>query len=393
MTRTLSIVLGSSLAYFALTSVAWAGTITVQGNVVALDDVTQLPSVVGSALFDEAFSGDVLLDQYAAAGLTFHVGELGMMLPGVIEAGEVPDPGYTSPGIHFPAPIAGGGIQQGYILLSGAAATFSAPVTQFGLTAGGSATQHITVWDQGGVMIGQVTWTPEEGDAAFVGVDTQGVAIGLITVGSDDIWGGVPYDDLGSAARSDTWVWGVGAACQSAGDCLDDTWACTAHECIEGACAYSPTTEPCDDDNACTDTDTCSAGACAGVPIDCNDANVCTFDTCDPRVGCANADIEACCMTDEDCPEEGQTCLVGSNTCVGGTPGDSDGDTTTSAGDTTSDSGGETATGDETGPALDTSERGCSCSAREREGGASFGLLALVLLGGVRGRRRGMFES
>src|SRR5690606_26307237 len=64
------------LVYLALTGVAEAGTISAQGNVTALDDITQIPSVTGVALFDEQFSGMIPLDQYAGVGLTFHTGEL-----------------------------------------------------------------------------------------------------------------------------------------------------------------------------------------------------------------------------------------------------------------------------------------------------------------------------
>jgi MYXO-CTERM domain-containing protein len=391
MKSTLSIGLGGSLAYFMLTGVAWAGTITAQGNVTALDDVAQLPSIVGSALFDEQFSGDIPLDQYP--GLTFQVGELTMMLPGVMAAGEVTDPGYTSPGVHFPHPIAGGGVQQNYIILNGGAATFSEPVTQFGMTAGGSATTYITVWDASGALLGQVTWEPEDNDAAFVGLDTMGVPIGLLTVGNDDIWGGVPYDVLGAAARSDTWIWGLAGACASEANCLDDTWSCTAHACTEGACNYSLTTDPCDDDDACTDTDACAEGLCVGVPVDCSDGNVCTFDSCHSQDGCSNEPIEDCCLSDEDCPEE-QTCLVGSNTCVGGPPDDDDDDDTTTTTESDTDTGDdEIGTSDETGPALDEGDRGCGCSAREHEGGAALGLLALVLLGGASRRPRRVMGS
>ncbi|MFV8751639.1 MYXO-CTERM sorting domain-containing protein [Nannocystaceae bacterium ST9] len=385
MHATRTIGLGLSLAtYFTLTSVAWAGTVTVQGNVTALDDVTQIPSVVGSALFDEQFSGEIPVDQYP--GMTFGVGEFAMILPGVMEVGEVPDPMYTSPGVFFPAPIPGGGVQQGYILLSGAAVTFADPITQVGMTVGWSSTLYLTVWDQSGVMIGQITWEPEDGDATFLGVDTNGVPIGMLTVGNDDIWAGVAYDDLGPAARSDTWIWGVGAPCQTEADCLDDTWPCTAHECVDGACNYPLTTEPCDDTNACTDVDTCSEGVCAGTQIECADTSICTFDSCDPRVGCSNEPIEGCCLSDEDCPE-GQTCLVGSNTCLGG-PGDGDGDSTTTTTTGGTDTGEDTGTGDETGPAVDEGDKGCGCSTGAGGGGVALGLLALVVLGGVR-RREG----
>lgn len=383
----LALPLLASLALLAAPRPAWAGTITAQGNVAALDDIGQMPSIVGSALFDEMFNGVVPPDQYP--GMTFLTGELTMMLPGVTAEGEVPDPTYTSPGIHFPYPIAGGGVQQGFILTSGGAVTFADPgITQFGMTVGGSATTYITVWDQNGMLLGQVTWEPSEGDAAFVGVDTGGVPIGLLAVGSDDVWGGVAYDDLGAAARSDTWMWGTSAPCQSETECLDDGWSCTAHACNAGACAYSNTTEPCDDADACTELDTCAEAQCIGTVVDCMDTNVCSFDSCDPELGCQNDPIEGCCLSDEDCPE-GATCLVGSNTCVGGPPEDTGADTsgdtttTTSGGDTT-----ETDSGEETGAGASDDGGGCKCSTdaddRERAAWSALGLLALL---GLRRRR------
>lgn len=383
--RSLGLTLLASLPLLALPDLAFAGSITAQGNVTALDDINLIPSIRGSALFDEAFNGEIPHDQYP--GMTFQVGMLNEMLPGVTAEGEVPEPAYTSPGVHFPYPIAGGGVQQGYVLLSGGAVIFTDPdITQVGMTMGGSAASYITVWDQDGMLLGQVTWTPDEGDSAFVGVDTGGVPIGLLVVGSDDVFGGVPYDDLGAAARTDTWVWGANQPCADDTQCLDDGWSCTGHTCNAGACSYAYTTDPCDDDDACTELDTCAEGLCAGTVIDCMDTNVCTFDTCDIRTGCEHTDIEGCCLSDEDCPDGG-TCLVGSNTCVGGNP------------ETSSDSGGDTTTttsgGDEVGTtetsstsAGATDEGGCSCTT---ESGAPLGSAALALLAlwGVRRRRAG----
>lgn len=44
----------------------------------------------------------------------------------------------------------------------------------------------------------------------------------------------------------------------------------------------------CEDRNACTIEDVCSAGVCVGAPLDCDDGNVCTDDTCDPVIGCVH---------------------------------------------------------------------------------------------------------
>ena len=128
------------------------------------------------ALFDEMFQGIIPADQYP--GMTFHTGEFAMINPLIMEMGEVPDPRWTSPGVHFPDPVAGGGVQNGYICQAGGAVTFADPITQFGLTAGGSHALYITAWDANFVIIGQVTWQPAEGDSAFARIDTMGVPFG-----------------------------------------------------------------------------------------------------------------------------------------------------------------------------------------------------------------------
>lgn len=366
--------------YLAAGGLAWAGTIEAQGNVVALDNINQIGSVTGSAMFDEEFQGPIPLDQYA--GITFQVGELGMILPGVVEVGEAPEPQYTAPGVYFPTPIAGFGAQTGNICLTGGAITFADPVTQFGLTAAGLVTMHITAWDSNGALIGQVTWTPDENQSAFVGIDTMGVPIALLAISGDDIFGGVEWDDLGATPRSDNWIWGLGDPCQSEDDCFEDTWSCTARACTDGACVYNHTTEPCDDANLCTEMDACSEGLCGGSPVNCSDTSVCTFDSCDPVMGCTNAPIDGCCFTDEDCPD-GFMCLISSNTCVEGPPPPPPPppeETETGDGD------GDADTGETTGSAAEDGGGGCGCSTPERGGGALLGLFALVALCGLRRR-------
>jgi MYXO-CTERM domain-containing protein len=368
--------------YFALHGVALAGEITATGNVTALDNITQIPSITGSALFDEMFSGVIPADQYP--GMTFHVGEFGMDIPMIMEMGEVPDPRWTSPGVHFPDPIAGGGVQQGYIIQAGGAMTFADPITQFGLTAGGGHPLYITAWDTNFVIIGQVMWQPVEGDSAFVGIDTMGVPIGFLTVGNDDIMGGEPYDDAGAFAQSDNWMWGIAAPCTMDSECFDDNWSCIAHACNMGACTYTYTTEPCDDEDACTMTDSCLDGLCGGLPVECADTEICTFDGCDTQDGCFNTPIDGCCHTDDECPE-GSSCLLSSNTCVEDPepPPPPPPEETESGGEESGDGDGET-----TGAVADDGGGGgCSCSTPERGGSALLGLLGIVLLGGVRRRR------
>src|SRR5262249_61140473 len=75
---------------------------------------------------------------------------------------------------------------------------------------------------------------------------------------------------------------------------------------------------PCDDGNACTTADTCSAGTCVGGPAPvCDDGNVCTDDACDPAIGCQHTDNTASC-DDGDACTQADSCQSG--TCVGANP-------------------------------------------------------------------------
>ena len=365
-----------------VSNVAWAGNITAQGAVTALDDVSQLDGIVGTASYDEGVGGQsVPLGQYTAQGMTFHIGALTAILPGVVAAGSASQPLYQAGNNYFPAPIAGGGVANGTFTYFGGAVTFDQPITQIGLTASRNGTQYLTVWDTNGQMIGQVTWQPAN-DAAFIGIDTNGVAIGMATYGNDDVWNGVAYNIGGSTIISDTWIWASGSPCQSDEDCVDDDNECTAPVvCDAGACVHAPldgeactddgnactddvcsgsmcthpnNSDPCDDGDACTVDDICGGGSCGGEDLDCSDANLCTMESCDSQIGCVYDWAPGCCTSNDDC-EDGYYCLLGSNSCIvdpdpsGDGDGDGDGDPTTGDGDgdpTTGDGDGDPTTGD-----------------------------------------------
>ncbi|WP_437726006.1 kelch repeat-containing protein [Sorangium sp. So ce861] len=111
---------------------------------------------------------------------------------------------------------------------------------------------------------------------------------------------------------------GDGAPC-------DDGNACTeADACEAGACAGAPASDgaPCDDGDACTQTDACAAGACAGAdPVACAaPADGCQAPFCDPATGrceSALAPWGAPCDDGSACTQ-GDTCAAGA--CIGGTP-------------------------------------------------------------------------
>ncbi len=123
----------------------------------------------------------------------------------------------------------------------------------------------------------------------------------------------------------------IGDTCQE-GQCVpgtpldcDDNKICTEDYCgNQGTCIHAPTTGPCDDGNECTGGDHCIGGNCiAGNPMNCNDYNICTNDSCDPAVGCVNANNQALC-NDYDMCTQVDKCAGG--LCVGTAPLDCDDD-------------------------------------------------------------------
>ncbi|WP_437761250.1 kelch repeat-containing protein [Sorangium sp. So ce281] len=92
------------------------------------------------------------------------------------------------------------------------------------------------------------------------------------------------------------------------GPACDDGNACTeADTCQAGACAGAPAGDgaPCDDGNACTRADACQSGACAGAPVDdgapCDDGNACTRADACKSGACAGADPVACAAPADAC--------------------------------------------------------------------------------------------
>lgn len=84
--------------------------------------------------------------------------------------------------------------------------------------------------------------------------------------------------------------------------------------------------ESCDDGNACTVDDQregewhagdCEYGECIGTARDCDDADPCTIDGCDPASGCTHEPDPGCstveCTTDDEC-DDGDACT--DDTCV-----------------------------------------------------------------------------
>ena len=89
----------------------------------------------------------------------------------------------------------------------------------------------------------------------------------------------------------------VSAACEAVAAnegmaCPGDGNGCTDDVCQGGACAHPNNSAACDDGAACTFSDTCNSGSCAGTPYSCDDGMACTTDTCD-GAGACNTVIDA----------------------------------------------------------------------------------------------------
>jgi len=111
--------------------------------------------------------------------------------------------------------------------------------------------------------------------------------------------------------------------------CVDDDNPCTTVSCesaftpspfhLGDHCKNTPITGTCDDANACTSSDVCSAGVCVGDPKNCGDGNECTADNCNPQTGlCANPNSpnEATCGSLGDGVCDLQDRCDGSGSCI-----------------------------------------------------------------------------
>ena len=124
-------------------------------------------------------------------------------------------------------------------------------------------------------------------------------------------------DADGSACTVDgctdgTCVVGEAKDCQDANPCTDDV--CDPKT---GDCGHSPVAAggPCDDDSKCTQDDVCTEGSCSGKVLACDDANPCTDDLCDAKIGCTTSANSAPC-DDNDACSVGESCA--NELCAGG---------------------------------------------------------------------------
>ena len=119
----------------------------------------------------------------------------------------------------------------------------------------------------------------------------------------------------------------LGETCNYLGYCVgsgmpdcDDANPCTDDFCDpEAGCVHGNNTLPCDDLELCTQGDRCQAGECvSGAPLtvaDCTDGNSCTNDTCTAGVGCTHTNNTNSCNDGNSCTS-GDKCSGGA--CVPG---------------------------------------------------------------------------
>ena len=111
----------------------------------------------------------------------------------------------------------------------------------------------------------------------------------------------------------------------------DDDNDCTQDVCAgEDGCLHTELVDaPCNDGDACTFGDLCSAGTCKGDALTCEDQNPCTDDSCDGELGCLYEPNDDPCSDGEPCTMadvcEGGSCAAGQEIeCDDGNPCTSD---------------------------------------------------------------------
>ncbi len=124
---------------------------------------------------------------------------------------------------------------------------------------------------------------------------------------------------LGDFCSDGTCTSGPPVNCNDSNPCTDDS-------CQAGICQFTPNQAACEDGNACTLGDHCANGKCvkAGL-VSCDDDNVCTTDSCDPDEGCLHLLNTAPCndnnlCTTADFCQLGECTGAGALTCNDNNP-------------------------------------------------------------------------
>lgn len=372
------------------------------GKVDAITDFEQMGPITGFEQFEGTPNTTISSSMDAAKGLTWLEGSLTQIIPGGAAQGNAQLGTIYDPNEEQLFSPVGDAVQNGMYVTGSMVAKFDVPVTQIGLVASNDIMSYLVAFDASGAMIGEVVYPP--GAVPFVGLDSRGVPIAYAAFSGCDLWNGAPLDP-NIPGYSDGWVWGPGGAqppCASDADCddgdvcdgeetcdpasktcahgawpvcltsilcqleycdasvgcaleaddlgycysndfcmvnahcengacvtqpieCDDGDPCTVDSCNEGNCVYQPLDGvACDDDDACTDHDVCASGYCAGTQITCDDGNMCTDEaSCDIALGCIHTFNDLPCDDGDACTIS-DTCTLGK--CVGEAVDCDDGD-------------------------------------------------------------------
>ncbi|MBT9560600.1 MAG: hypothetical protein IV100_31540, partial [Myxococcales bacterium] len=136
---------------------------------------------------------------------------------------------------------------------------------------------------------------------------------------------GTPCDDGKDCTSNDLCEFGdcvspAGSGCVGGGPCAG--WSCDD----DGACVVAPTTGPCEDGDACTQSDLCVGSTCKGTTVDCDDQKPCSVDSCSSALGCVHTpapgscDDGLVCTENDRCDEVTGACAGTALDCDDGNP-------------------------------------------------------------------------
>lgn len=121
--------------------------------------------------------------------------------------------------------------------------------------------------------------------------------------------------EASSGKCSHTAVAGCSTKCSKADECNDNN-VCTFDTCDGGVCSNKNVTGACDDQSVCTANDVCNDGLCQGKAKNCDDGNGCTANACDAKSGCVATPLAGPCDADGSACTVGDACKAGG--CVAG---------------------------------------------------------------------------
>ena len=197
----------------------------------------------------------------------------------------------------------------------------------YDITAGGSF-ETVPPYTTGATMLSAMNRQD-----VLLGGEFQGARIWDFTAGGDltDVapWATLPVDptgiqavlhhaDVGTYAMLGNAVYDVGEGGDLTSAAPFATGLDTGLQGLQGMAAHVCSThEDCADADLCNGGERCVDNACqpATGPLECDDDNVCTADSCDAVQGCLNDAIAGCCLVDLDCALD-ELCDAGSNACV-----------------------------------------------------------------------------